>query len=144
VTIRRTLLGAFLLVALAPAILLAGLAFVKARAALQGEIEQSLTAQAGAVAADLDKVLFERLQNAAVWSRLEVMQDLQVQDVDRRLSSFLARLREGYGGVYRELSAVDRQGRIIASSEPAAGTAMSAVRSGNETVPCSITQSSSA
>ncbi|HOB47115.1 MAG TPA: two-component sensor histidine kinase, partial [Zoogloea sp.] len=110
---------AFVLVALVPAILLAGLAFVKARAALQAEIEQSLVTQAGAVAADLDKLLFERLQNAAIWSQLEVMQDLQVQDVDRRLSSFLARLREGYGGVYRELSAADPNGRIVASSEPA-------------------------
>jgi two-component system, NtrC family, sensor histidine kinase HydH len=120
VTIRRTLLRAFVLVALAPAILLAGLAFVKARQALQAEIEQSLVTQAGAIAADLDKQLFERLQNAAIWSQLEVMQDLQVQDVDRRLSSFLARLQQGYGGVYRELSAVDRAGRIVASSGAAA------------------------
>jgi two-component system, NtrC family, sensor histidine kinase HydH len=120
VSIRRTLLRAFVLVALAPAILLAGLAFVKARQALQAEIEQSLVTQAGTIAADLDKQLFERLQNAAIWSRLEVMQDLQVQDVDRRLSSFLARLQQGYGGVYRELSAVDRAGRIVASSEAAA------------------------
>lgn len=118
-TIRRTLLLAFLLVALAPAILLAGLAFVKARRALQAEIEQSLAAQAAAVAADLDKVLFERLQNAATWSQLEVMQDLQVQDVDRRLSAFLAKLREGYGGVYRTLSAIDPAGRVVASSDPA-------------------------
>ncbi|WP_079433147.1 ATP-binding protein [Zoogloea sp. LCSB751] len=120
VTIRSTLLKAFVVVALAPAILLAGLAFVKARQALQAEIEQSLASQAGAIAADLDKVLFERLQNAAIWSRLEVMQDLQVQDVDRRLSVFLARLQEGYGGVYWDLSALDTAGRIVASSRPAA------------------------
>lgn len=119
-TIRRTLLGAFILVALVPVILLAGLAFVKARQALQDAIEQSLAAQAGAIAADIDKVLFERLQNAAIWSQLEVMQDLQVQDVDRRLSSFLARLKAGYGGVYRALHAVAPGGRIVASSEAAA------------------------
>ncbi|MCB1954069.1 MAG: two-component sensor histidine kinase [Rhodocyclaceae bacterium] len=118
-TIRKTLLGAFLLVALAPAILLAGLAFVKARRALQAEIEQSLSAQAAAIAADLDKVMFERLQNAAIWSQLEVMQDLQVQDVDRRLSGFLAKLREGYGGVYRSLAAANPAGSIVASSDPA-------------------------
>lgn len=120
VTIRSTLLGAFVLVALVPAILLAGLAFVKARAALQSEIEHSLASQAGAIAADLDKLLFERLQNAAIWSQLEVMQDLQVQDVDRRLSNFLARTRDGYGGVYRDLSATSPAGRIVASSDPAA------------------------
>lgn len=119
-TIRKTLLAAFLLVALAPAILLGGLAFVKARGALQDEIERSLAAQAGALSADMDKMLFERLQNAAIWSQLEVMQDLQVQDVDRRLSAFLARLQSGYGGVYRRLDAVDGGGRVMASSDPAA------------------------
>jgi hypothetical protein len=116
---------AFVLVALVPAILLAGLAFVKARAALQAEIEQSLVTQAGAVAADLDKLLFERLQNAAIWSQLEVMQDLQVQDVDRRLSSFLARLREGYGGVEN-----CRPPIRMAGSLPAANRQSSASRSG--------------
>lgn len=119
-TIRKTLLGAFLLVALAPAILLAGLAFVKARAALQSEIEHSLATQAEAISAEMDRVLFERLQNAVVWSQLDVMQDLQVQDVDRRLSSFLSRVAEGYGGVYRDLSALDAAGEVVASSAPAA------------------------
>lgn len=119
-TIRKTLLGAFLLVALAPAILLAGLAFVKARDALQSEIEHNLTGQADAIAAEMDKILFERLQNAAVWSQLDVMQDLQVQDVDRRLSSFLARVAEGYGGVYRNLSALNPAGEVVASSDPTA------------------------
>jgi len=117
VTIRHTLLRAFLLVGLAPAILLAGLAFVKARQALQAEIELKLAAQAGTVAANIEQTLFERLQNAAVWSQFEIMQDLAVGDVDKRLSSFLAGLRKGYGGVYRALHALDAQGKVIASSE---------------------------
>jgi signal transduction histidine kinase len=119
-TIRKTLLGAFLLVALVPANLLAGFAFFRARQALEDEVGRSLTSQAKTIAADVDKVLFERLQNAAIWSRLEVMQDLQVRDVDRRLSAFLAKVQQGYGGVYRSLDAADRNGRIVASSDPAA------------------------
>lgn len=118
-SIRTTLLRAFLLVGLAPAILLAGLAFVKARSAMQAEIEQSLAAQADAIASDIDKTMFERLQNAATWSQLDVMQDLKVQDVDRRLANFLAKLASGYGGVYRELYAVSHDGRIVSSSAPA-------------------------
>lgn len=117
-TIRRTLLLAFLLIGLLPAILLAGLAFVKVREAIQNEIDQSLVTQADAITSDINKVLFERLENAATWSRLEVMQDVQVQDVDKRLSNFLAQLKNGYAGIYRNLYVVDAHHRIISASEP--------------------------
>jgi signal transduction histidine kinase len=120
VTIRKTLLRAFLLIGLAPAMLLAVLAFVTAREAMQAEIEHSLVAQAEAVSSDINKIMFERLENAATWSTLEVMQDLQVQDVDKRLSNFLAKLKTGYGGVYRELHALNQDGIIVSSSNPAA------------------------
>ena len=86
---------------------------------MKAQIVHSLTAQADTVASDLDKIMFERLQNAATWSSLEVMQDMQVQDVDRRISNFLAKLQTGYGGVYRDIYAIDRQGKILASSNPA-------------------------
>lgn len=119
VTIRKTLLLAFLFVGLGPAILLAYLAFVKASHAIQSEIELGLSTQASTIAVDIDKVIFERLQNAATWSRLEVMQDLQVKDVDKRLSNFLARSQQGYSGIYRALYAVDAKGRVVASSNPA-------------------------
>ena len=99
--------------------MLAVLAFVTAREAMQVEIEHSLAAQAAAIASDINKIMFERLQNAATWSTLEVMQDMQVQDVDKRISNFLARLKIGYGGVYRELYAVNQAGRVMASSNPA-------------------------
>ncbi len=117
-TIRKTLLRAFLLIGLVPAILLAALAFINARAAMQAEIERSLQVQAQAIAADINKGMFERLQNAATWSTLEVMQDLQVQDIDKRLSLFLARLKGGYGGVYRDLHALNRDQLILSSSNP--------------------------
>lgn len=118
VTIRRTLLLAFLVVGVTPAVLIALLGFNKASAALQAEIEHGLAAQAEAVASDVNKLLYERLQNAATWSRLEVMQDLQVGDVDKRLSGFLLRLERGYAGLYRRLSAASTTGTIVASSDP--------------------------
>ena len=116
-TIRKTLLVAFLSVGLLPAILLASLAFVKAREAVQAEIERNLSIQATGVAADIDKMMFERLQNAAIWSHLDIMQDLQVRDVDKRLSRFLADLKRGYRGAYRSLACVDRQGRIVKATQ---------------------------
>ena len=119
VTIRKTLMRAFLLIGLVPAILLAILDFTHADQAMESAIEYDLAAQASAVASDINKVMFERLENAATWSTLDVMQDLQVQDVDKRLSNFLVKLKAGYGGVYRELYALDTRHRIIASSNPA-------------------------
>jgi len=117
VNIRKTLLVAFVSVGLLPAILLASLAFVKAREAVQAEIERNLTVQAAGIAADVDKMMFERLQNAATWSRLDIMQDLQIRDVDKRLSRFLADLQLGYRDVYLNLSCADAQGRVISSSD---------------------------
>jgi two-component system sensor histidine kinase HydH len=116
VTIRKTLLVAFLSVGLLSAILLASLAFVKARAAVQAEIERNLVIQAATIAADIDKMMFERLQNAATWSHLDIMQDIQIRDVDKRLSHFLADLQTGYKDVYLDLSCVDNAGRVISSS----------------------------
>lgn len=115
--IRKTLLVAFVGVGLVPAILLASLAFVKAREAVQDEIERNLTVQAGGIAADVDKMMFERLQNAATWSHLDIMQDLQIRDVDKRLSHFLADLQLGYKDVYLNLSCTDAQGNVVSSSE---------------------------
>jgi signal transduction histidine kinase len=117
VNIRKTLLVAFLGVGLVPAILLASLAFVKAREAVQAEIERNLTVQAAGISEDVDKMMFERLQNAATWSRLDIMQDLQIRDVDKRLSRFLADLQLGYQDVYLNLSCADAQGQVISSSD---------------------------
>ena len=119
-TIRSTLLVAFLGVGLVPAILLVALSFTRTQAAMRGEIEQSLLTQAAVTAADIDKQMFERLQNAVTWAHLEVMQDLHVGDVDKRLSNFLGEMKLRYGGVYAALHALDRERRIVASSEASA------------------------
>lgn len=109
---------AFISVGLLPAILLASLAFVKAREAVQSEIERNLSIQAAGISGNVDKMMFERLQNAVTWSRLDVMQDLQIRDVDKRLSHFLADLQAGYRDVFLNLSCVDPEGRVISSSDP--------------------------
>lgn len=118
-TIRRILLLAFLLVSLLPAAVLTRLAFDRSRAAMLGEIEQGVMRSTAAVSAEADKLLYERLLNATTWNHLEVMQDLRIDDVDKRLSSFLAEMKLRYGGTYRALYAVDRSGRIVASSDAA-------------------------
>jgi two-component system, NtrC family, sensor histidine kinase HydH len=118
-TIRKTLMIAFLLASLVPSALLAMLAFESASASMHAEIERSLQVGAATVSLDIDKMLFERLQNAQTWSRLDVMQDIQIKDVDKRLATFLHDAKAGYSDVYAELLVTDTDGRIVASSNSA-------------------------
>lgn len=117
-SIRKTLLVAFLLVSLLPSMLLTYLAFRVAGNAMRSDIEHNLQVEAETVSQDIDKMLFERLQNAQTWRRLEVMQDIHVNDVDKRLSKFLAELKDGYRDVYVELLCTDAEGHVVASSNP--------------------------
>jgi len=119
VTIKKTLLVAFLGLGLGASILLTALAFVKARSTLRAEIDRTVLTGADALGAEIDRMIFERLQNAAIWSRLDVMQDIQIRDIDKRLSRFLADLKRGYGDVYVDLSCTDQTRQIVASSDPA-------------------------
>jgi signal transduction histidine kinase len=116
--IRDILLAAFLLAGLVPAALMTWMAFSAARGALEEEIARDMRVRASATAAEIDRMMFERLQNVASWSRLEIMQELRVGDVDKRLSRFLSETRNTYSGVYVELNAVDKHGLVVASSDP--------------------------
>ena len=117
-SISHILLVAFLLAGLLPAAAVTWMAFSEARDALETEIARDMQVRASATAAEIDRMMFERLQNVASWSRLEIMQELRVGDVDKRLSRFLSESKASYGGVYVELNAVDMRDIVIASSEP--------------------------
>lgn len=114
--IRLILLGAFLLVGLLPTTLVTGLAFYEARSALITEIKHDTQTHATATVDEIDRIMFERLHNAASWSQLEIMQDTRIGDVDKRLSKFLSDLKNSYHDIYNELYVIDNQGRVIASS----------------------------
>ena len=116
-TIRKILLLAFSGVVLATTLPLAALSFINARLALEQEIERSLVAQADSASASVDHLMFERQQNALTWSSLDVLQDLQIHDIDHRLSQFLLGLRQGYGDIYMDLSGLDGSGLVVSSSD---------------------------
>ncbi len=116
-TISRTLLLAFLMLVLLPSVSLTGLSFLQSRRALHREIGTNLHDRARTLIQQIDALVFERLENAWSWSRLDVMQQAQVKDVDKRLSDFLRHSQQSYGGVYHELLFLDPDGRIVASSE---------------------------
>jgi two-component system sensor histidine kinase HydH len=117
-SISRILLVAFLIAGLLPAAILTWMAFTTARESLETEIGHDLQARAYATAAEIDRMMFERLQNVSSWSKLEIMQELRVGDVDKRLARFLAETKTSYGAAYVELNVVDAHDFVIASSEP--------------------------
>lgn len=123
-TIRRALLRAFLWLVLGATVSMGALSFFEFRRTLQTEIAANLQFGASAVLQRIDTFLFSQLENLRVWPRLEVMQDIRVGDVDKRLAHFLSDLHAGQGTVYAALLATDRSGTIVAASDPAAAGAM--------------------
>ncbi len=116
-SIRQLLLLAFLLAGLLPAMLVSFLSFFQAREALKKEISHDIQALSSTVANDIERVMFERAQNVHSWSRLAVMQDIQIGDVDKRVSNLLQELQSGYGNVYQSIYVVNMQGQVVASSD---------------------------
>ncbi|NOQ76637.1 MAG: two-component sensor histidine kinase [Methylococcaceae bacterium] len=117
-TIRRTLLISYLLISLASALLIALMIFAHFRDVLRQEIEHKLESQAITIMQQIDTTLFERMQNMASWSHLEVMQEIRTRDVDKRLSQFLYELYAEYDGVYQQLYVVNQDNQVIAASHP--------------------------
>lgn len=95
------------------------LSFHEFRRALQDEIADNLEFGASTVMQRVDIFMFSHVQNMLVWGDMEVMQDIRINDVDKRLSHFLTNLRAGQGTVYRSLLCTDDGGRIVAASDPA-------------------------
>lgn len=116
--IKQILLAAFLLVALMPIIAMSLLAFNEAKQALKTEIQRDMQTRVNGAAVTVDRLLFERFQNILSWRQLEVMQDLKVDDVDKRISNVLHELKMSYQDSYLELYTTDNSGKVVASSDP--------------------------
>lgn len=116
-SVKKLLLIGFLFTALLPILLVTFLTFYEARTVLREEIVRDMRTRANAASYQVDNMMFERLQNIASWSRLEVMSEVVIGDLDKRLSSFLDELKVSYRGVYQSLYVVNNQNTIVASSE---------------------------
>jgi len=94
------------------------LSFYQFRNALRSEIATNLQFGASTVMQQVDTLLFTHMENMRVWSGLEVMQDIRVKDVDKRLSHFLSDLHAGQGSAYAALLCADESGHVVAASQP--------------------------
>lgn len=89
---------------------------MQSRTSLKQEISASLTAQAVALSQSVDALIFERIIDLQSWRDLDLMQEIKIQDVDKRLARFLLDIKRAYDGAYREIICVV-DGKVIASSE---------------------------
>jgi len=116
-TIWRTLLVSFLTIGLLPTTGLTLLTFGQARKGLEAEIARNLLVQASAVMEQIDGMLFERLENVRTLTKLQVMQEIRIGDLDKQVSHVLTDLKVGYG-VYEQLFCTTTDNRIVAASAP--------------------------
>lgn len=116
-TIRKSLLLTLLVFSIVFAALMTALAWSRARAALSDEIRRNLESQALTVMQQVDAMLFERIKDMQGWRRLDLMQELKVGDIDKRLARFLGDITVAYAGVYTGIYCV-QQGRVVSASEP--------------------------
>ena len=118
-SVKQLLLLGFLLTTLLPLLIVMWLAFYQARGVLREEITRDMQTRATAALSEVDNMMFERLQNVVSWSRFDVMNEVRINDVDKRLSSFLNELKSSYRDVYQDLYVVNNKNVIVASSNPA-------------------------
>ena len=116
-TIRYRLLLSYLFISLTSSILITLMVFHHFSTELTNDIKTNLKLEAASMIQEIDWHLFERIQNIMIWKNLEVMQDIQIHDVDKRLAYFLRKISKGYQGMYPFLLALDKQQHIIASSQ---------------------------
>jgi signal transduction histidine kinase len=117
ISIRYLLAFAFVLASLIPVSVFSGMAFFQARQALELEISEDIKIRSKGVMEEIDRMMFERQQNLNSWSGLDIMRELRIGDVDKRLSDFLSKSKTSYRGLYLEIHAVNLNNKIIASSE---------------------------
>lgn len=84
---------------------------------LTEEVESDLKIEALSMMQEIDWHLFERIQNILIWEKLEIMQDIRVRDIDKRLAYFLREMNSGYQGTYKYLLALDSSEQLIAASD---------------------------
>ena len=117
ISIKYILPIAFVVASIVPVSVFTAMAFIESKKTLEAEISQDIQFKSQATMAEIDRMMFERAKNIDSWSKLDVMQELRLGDIDKRLSRFLFELKTSYRGIYHAIHAVNLKQQIIASTE---------------------------
>lgn len=116
--IRIIILVSFVLLLSVVALPLMAVLFYSSRDTVEEEIGRNLTSDAIMLMEEVDLLMYEGMQNVHSWSRLDIIQEVRIQDIDKRLSQFLNDVNSGYKGVYSNLFYADAEQKVIAASSP--------------------------
>lgn len=118
-SLRGKLTLLFLLLSLLPFLIVAIISYNHGRRMLADTIGAKLHEVAQGISNNIDYLIRFRIVDVKSWAELNIMQDILIGDPDGRISSFLARTKESYR-IYRDIYCVNPEGKIVASSDPAA------------------------
>src|SRR5258706_313078 len=83
---------------------------------LESRAMDDLRVVADGTFARIERSIAGRADDVHLWSSLEIMEDLPSHDRQFRIQNFLVRLRQEYPSVYSELTAIDADRRVVAST----------------------------
>lgn len=117
-SIRTKLLVFVASVVVVPGVMYGALAVANSRTALARASGLQLASEARNAADRLATVLRSERETLASAARQDVMREIRIGDLDKRISSFLGSLQRGCPACL-DLLVLDRQGQVVASSSPA-------------------------
>ncbi|MFN8543886.1 MAG: ATP-binding protein [Candidatus Binatia bacterium] len=108
-----------LLLVVVPGVLIAYLTVARARGALEQAVGRQLSEVAHDAIDELTTTLADERKNVRTWAHQDVMRDIVIGDLDKRVTRFLRSLVDN-GAPYLDLLCVDRDGRVLAATDPGA------------------------
>jgi len=112
----KLLLFAFLLI-IVPGVVFALMSIASARRALEQAVGRQLAEVAHDTATEVADLLSRERKNVAMWARQDLMREVLIGDIDKRISRLLVSLTEN-GSAFLDLVCIDANGRAVAASAP--------------------------
>lgn len=106
----------FLLLSLLPLTIIGIISYKNGEEAIKKNLGLTFQQMAYGTIDKIDRTLYEVYHNVQIWSELDLMQEVITDDIDTKISSFLIALNKEYG-YFSDISVLDAQGRIVASSD---------------------------
>lgn len=116
-SLRTKLLASSLVLVLAPGVMFGAIAISDGRRALTDAVGRQLSEHARSVADALSAAVNARFADLRTFARQDLMREIRIRDLDKRISAFLASVR-GDDDAIVELRVIDPQGRVVAASDP--------------------------
>jgi two-component system sensor histidine kinase HydH len=101
-----------------PGVVFGVIAYASAKRALENAVGRQLAEVARDTAAEVTELIARERNNMRAWARQDLMREIVIGDLDKRISRFLISLKESDIG-YIDLLCTDATGRVVAATDPA-------------------------